>query len=160
MSLVQALTRGDRGQVVGWRAVALVAALALATCAPKPEPLLDADRLIGSTPEQLGTRLGEPRVHNEETSTHYGSMRWSAIEGVDLMVIIKGAKATYITYHFVDMKPFDEAAALAQCGVELPDAEPQLISNSPAKRWRPCGVYERLTINPDTKLLSIGKHPM
>jgi len=141
-------------------AILLGGMLAAWSCASNPEPLLDADQLIGSTPEQLSARLGEPLTHSEENPNHYGSMRWQGIEGVDILMIIKGGKGTYVTYHFTDMEPFDEAAALAQSGVELPDTAPELVANSQAKRWQPFGEYERLTINPDTKLVSIGSHPL
>ena len=40
-----------------------------------------------------------------------------------------------------------------------PQNEPERIDESQAKRWRPFGKYARLTVNPATKLISIGAHP-
>lgn len=142
------------------RVILLCGLVAGLSCAPRPEPLLGADQLLGSTPEQLSARLGEPLMHSEENPNHYGAMRWTDIEGVDLLVIVKGGVGTYVSYHFTGMESFDEAAALDRIGVEPPDAAPVAVPDSRAQRWQPCGEYERLTINPDTKLVSIGSHPL
>jgi hypothetical protein len=43
--------------------------------------------------------------------------------------------------------------------MEVPDAAPEQMPRSRAKRWMPFGPFERLTVNPDTKLISVGTHP-
>ena len=129
-------------------------------CSPEPETLLQADRLIGSTPGELTKRLGEPRVHNEETPNHFGSMRWEDLDGADVLVIVKGGEATYVTYHFSGAGPFDEADALTRIGVSLPESPPERLGDGGARRWQPCGNFERLTINPATRLISVGAFPL
>ncbi|MFH1568084.1 MAG: hypothetical protein ABIL09_08810 [Gemmatimonadota bacterium] len=150
----------NRGILPALAAILLGGLLVLAACSRGPEPRLKAARLLGSEPEELKARLGEPRVHREEQGTHYGSMRWEGIEGVDVLVIIKGGKGSYVSYQFSGMEPFDEAAALARIGVDLPEQAPQQVPDSRARRWQPFGEYDRLTINPDTKLIAIGTHPL
>lgn len=128
-------------------------------CSPKPETLLQADRLIGSTPEELIERLGEPKEQRAETSGSFGFLSWDDIEGTRVLVIVRDGKGRYVSYQFKGMESFDEQKALELIGVELPDEPPEEVPRSRAKRWQPFGPYERLTINPDTRLISVGTHP-
>jgi len=54
----------------------------------------------------------------------------------------------------------DEAEALAMAGIERPEEEPTLIEQSTAVRWDDYEGYGRLTINPLTKLVSVGRVPV
>lgn len=145
----------------GWMAWAALLGLVCGglACTPKPETRLQADRLIGSTPEELIDRLGEPKEERAETPGSFGFLSWTGIEGVHVLVLFREGKGCYVSYQFKDMAPFDEQKALALIGVELPDQPPEEVPNSRAKRWQPFGSYERLTINPDTRLISVGAHP-
>ena len=124
-----------------------------------PEKPLDAHALLASTPAAVQARLGEPKQYREETARRMGFMRWEDVGGVKLFAAIKQGKIVYVTYNFAAMTPFDEAAAFRTIGLDPPDNEPQKIDNSEAKRWRPFGKYARLTVNPATKLISVGAHP-
>lgn len=146
--------------LISWTVRALFVALLIGSCSWRPEPRLKPERLIGSTPEELIARLGQPKQYQEEAATeNFGFMIWPDLEGIHVLVIIKGGKSRYVSYQFKEMEPFDESKALALIGAKRPKAPPELIPRSQAKRWRPFGQYERLTINPDTKLISIGSHP-
>jgi len=134
------------------------ALLAALSCSSKPETLLQVERLIGGTPEELITRLGEPKQNRAETEGDFGFLSWPDIEGTQVLVVVKGGKGVYVSYRFVGMETFDRDAALALIGVEEPDAEPQPVAGSRAQRWQPFGEYERMTINPDTRLISVGSH--
>jgi len=139
--------------------VLLCTLLAAASCGTEPEPLLKAGRLIGSTPEQLIARLGEPQLHRAERGPHFGALRWADIDSVEVLVIIANGTGSYVSYQFVGMEPFDEAAALKRVDVILPKTAPEQMGDGGARRWEPCGEFVRLTINPATKLVSIGSHP-
>ena len=80
--------------------------------------------------------------------------------GVRVFVVIKGGEASYVTYRFEEMDPFDEDEAFRMIGAERPQAEPQTMTTPGARRWRPYGPYEKLTINPRTKFISVGSDPV
>lgn len=136
------------------------ALLAALSCSSKPETLLQVERLLGGTPEELIARLGEPKQNRGETEGDFGFLSWPDIEGVQVLVVVKGGKGVYVSYRFVGMETFDREAALALIGVEEPDMEPKPVAGSRAQRWQPFGEYERMTINPDTRLISVGSHPI
>lgn len=142
-----------------WLPLAGLALLVATSCGLEPKPLLSAHKLIGGTPEELVERLGEPKVNRQERGPHFGALRWADLDGVEVMVVIQSGKGTYASYQFQGMEPFDEGAALARIDVRLPASEPQELGDGGARRWEPCGDFERLTINPGTKLISIGSHP-
>ena len=127
------------------------------SCAP--EKRLDAHILLASTPPALQARLGEPKQDREEIEGHIGFMQWEDIEGVKVFAAIKNGKVVYVTYNFAAMESFDEAEAFNTIGIDPPKNEPKHIKKSKAKRWQPFEKYDRLTVNPDTKLISIGAHP-
>ena len=133
--------------------VLLVLAAGFYACGQE-ETLLDAHRLLGSTPAQLTARLGETGQSREETERVPGFMTWRNIDGVRVHVVIQRGQAIYVAYTFVD-PPFDEDEALRLIGVVRPKAEPQRIGVE-ARRWRPFGKYEKLTINPATRVVSLG----
>lgn len=137
----------------------LFATSLILTMSCAPEKRLDAHALLGRTPAALQARLGEPKQHREEIEDRMGVMNWTDVEGVKVFAAIKKGKAIYITYNFISMDTFDEAAAFRTIGVKRPEAEPEKLSKSNARRWQPFETYDRLTINPDTKLISIGSHP-
>jgi len=142
------------------RAVFLWALLAAFSCSSKPETLLQVERLLGGTPEELIARLGEPKQNRAESEGDFGFLSWPDVEGIHVLVVVKEGKGVYVSYRFVGMKSFDRAAALALIGVEEPEEEPKPVAGSRAERWQPFGEYERMTINPDTRLISIGSHPI
>jgi hypothetical protein len=136
------------------------ALLAALSCSSKPETLLQVERLLGDTPEELIARLGEPKQNRAEIEGDFGFLSWPDIEGTQVLVVVKGGKGVYVSYRFVGMETFDRDAALAIIGVEEPDMEPKPVAGSRALRWQPFGDYERMTINPDTRLISVGSHPI
>jgi hypothetical protein len=148
-------------KMLSWTAGAALVALLVngVSCSFKKEALLQPERLLGSTPERLIARLGQPKQHQEEHGAQFGFMRWPDIQGVHVLVIVKGGTGEYVSYQFRAMEPFDETKALALIGVELPEADPKPVPGSRAKRWQPFGKYEHMTINPDTRLISMGLNP-
>ena len=142
-----------------WSGFCPLATVLLLGTACAPENPLDAHALLASTPAAVQARLGEPKQYREETEKRMGFMRWEDVGGVKLFAAIKKGKIVYVTYNFAAMEPFDEAEAFRTIGLDPPQNEPEEIDKSQAKRWRPFGKYARLTVNPATKLISIGAHP-
>ena len=142
-----------------WSGFCPLATVLLLGLACAPEEPLDAHALLASTPSAVQARLGEPKQYREETEKHVGFMRWEDVGGVKLFAAIKQGKIVYVTYNFAAMEPFDQAEAFRTIGLDPPQNEPEKIDNSQAKRWRPFGKYARLTVNPATKLISVGAHP-
>ena len=142
-----------------WSGFCPLATVLLLGTACAPEKPLDAHALLASTPAAVQARLGEPKQYREETEKRMGFMRWEDVGGVKLFAAIKKGKIVYVTYNFAAMEPFDEAEAFRTIGLDPPQNEPEEIDKSQAKRWRPFGKYARLTVNPATKLISIGAHP-
>jgi len=129
-------------------------------CSGRDEPLMDVHQLMGKGPEQLKERLGPADNEVVETPTRFGFLRWNRLRGVRLLVMVKEGRSVYLTYNFRDMPAFDEAEALAMAGIERPEEEPTLIEQSTAVRWDDYEGYGRLTINPLTKLVSVGRVPV
>ena len=129
-------------------------------CGGREAPLLDVHELMGSSPEQLRVRLGPPDGELEETPARFGFLRWNRLQGVRVLVMVRKDSAVYITYTFRDMEDFDEAEALALAGIERPRGDPTLIEKSEAVRWEEYEKFGRLTINPGTRMVSIGNPPV
>ena len=127
------------------------------SCAPKKKesPPLDAYEILGSTAEKLIERLGPPTQYSEGRL-----IRWKNSHGVRVFARITHGKVSYVAYTFEEMEPFDEARAFAMIGVEPPKEGGENIGETRARRWSPFGKYEKLTLSPRTKLISIGKDPV
>ena len=142
--------------------VGLLTLVAL-SCA-REKPPLDVHEVLGSTPEELQARWGDPHQNVEDpgVSWKYGHMLWLDVRdtGVRVWVVIRRGKASYVSYRFEAMEPFDELAAFRMIGVEVPDAEPQLMTTPGARRWEPFEDYDKMTLNPHTKFISIGSDPI
>jgi hypothetical protein len=121
---------------------------------------LDVHIVLGSTPEQLMKRFGPPTTQvAERDSIHFGTITWENIEGVRVFAVVKNEKCAYVHYTFKEMEPFEENRAFRVIGIERPQQAPQLIPQSQAKRWKPFGQYDRLTVNPETKGVAIRAFP-
>ena len=142
-----------------WSGFCPLAAVLLLGLACAPQKPLDAHALLACTPAAVQARLGDPKQYREETEKRLGFMRWEDVGGVKVFAAFKKAQIVYVTYNFAAMAPFDEAEAFRTIGLDPPQNEPKKIDKSGAKRWRPFGKYARLTVNPATKLISIGAHP-
>jgi len=123
-------------------------------------PLLDVHELMGMGPDQLKERLGPADGELEETPVRFGFLRWNRVQGVRVLVMIKKGRAEYFTYTYRDMETFDETEALATAGIERPSEDPALVELSEAVRWEDYEGYGRLTINPETKMVSVGSPPV
>ncbi len=133
--------------------VLLLSAAILTACA-REDKLLDAHQLLGRSPEQLKERLGEPRNAREETEHLPGWITWRDIDGVRVFVLVQRNQTIYVAYTFREF-PEDEDEALSLLNITKPRAEPQHLSGR-ARRWTPYGNYDRLTVNPDTGVISLG----
>jgi hypothetical protein len=58
------------------------------------------------------------------------------------------------------MEPFDEGKAFEMIGVEAPEEGWKYVAGTKARRWSPFREYEKLTISPKTKVISIGTDPL
>ena len=131
------------------------------SCSREPAPL-DMHEILGRGEAELIERWGEPRQHVPASEGRFGHLLWEDVldTGVRVFVVIKGGEASYVTYRFEEMDPFDEDEAFRMIGAERPQAEPQTMTTPGARRWRPYGPYEKLTINPRTKFISVGSDPV
>ena len=129
------------------------------SCGPekpkKPVQKLNVYEIMGSTPEDLIERLGKPVQFNK-----HKLVRWKNVDGVRVFVALEKGKASYISYQFEEMKRFNEAKAFEIIGLEQPEEEGKKIGDSVAKRWSPFGAYDKLTVMPRTKSITIGKDPV
>ena len=137
------------------------------SCSPEPEGVcqvaenvLNACEVLGSSPEELQERLGEPKQYRKETEHRFGFMRWPDIKGVRLFVAIREGKAVHVAYGFQGMDSFDEVEAFHLIGVKPPMKKPDWEGERGAKRWKPFGKYDRMTVNPYSKYVAIGITPM
>ncbi len=133
--------------------------LFLTSCAPekpqKPTQKLNAYELLGSTPEDLIERLGEPIQFNK-----HKLIRWKDVDGVRVFAALEKGKVTYVSYIFEKMKRFNEAKAFKIIGIERPKEKGNRVSDTSARRWSPFGAYDKLTVMPRTKSITIGKDPV
>ena len=137
--------------------IAFAACLIWASCAEKKksEKPLSAYELLGSEPDDLLERFGEPTQYRKGTL-----IRWKSFNGVRIFAHIREGKVGYVAYTFEAMKPFDEQKALQMIGIELPEEGGKYVAGTKARRWSPFGEYQKLTISPRTKLISIGTDPL
>jgi hypothetical protein len=138
-------------------AIGACAALLMVSCAPEKPPLYYRE-LLGSGPNALIERLGEPDRRRREKPEMHGFMTWNDFRetGVRAMVMIKKSRVTYVAYTFRGMKEFDEGEALALIGLSKPGEEPHRFDGSRAVIWRPFEEYDKLVMNPDTRLIGVG----
>lgn len=131
------------------------------SCSREPAPL-DMHEVLGRSEAELIERWGEPRQHVPASEGRFGHLLWEDVldTGVRIFVVIKGGEVTYVSYRFEEMDPFDEDEAFRLIGAEWPDAEPQTMTTPGARRWRPYGPYEKLTLNPRTRFISVGSDPV
>ena len=119
------------------------------------ETYLDVHFVLDSTPEELIERFGEPTSYNPEREGILGNLLWKDVSGVRVLAVIKDGQCAYVHYTFKELEPFDENEALQIVGIERPEYEPQLFSKKGAKRWQPFEQYERLTVSPRVKGVSV-----
>ena len=138
-------------------AIGACAALLMVSCAPETPPLYYRE-LLGSGPNALVDRLGEPDRRRPEKPEMHGFMTWNDFRetGVRAMVMIQKGKAIYVAYTFRGMEEFDEGEALAVIGLRKPGEEPHRFDGSRAVSWRPFEKYDKLVMNPDTRLIGVG----
>ena len=142
-------------------APAIAVLFLVVSCSREPAPL-DVHEILGRSAAELIERWGEPGQHVPASEGRFGHLLWVDVldTGVRVFVVIKGGEVSYVSYRFEEMDPFDEDEALRLIGAERPDAEPQTMTTPGARRWRPYGPYEKLTLNPRTRFISVGSDPV
>ena len=126
---------------------------------PTENTFLDVHRILGSTPDALIQRFGEPKPYIREREGVFGNITWKDLYGVRVFTVIIDGKCAYVHYTFNELEPFDEQEAFQIVGIVRPKHEPQLIPHSEAKRWKPFEQYERLTVNPKRKSVAVRAYP-
>ena len=129
----------------------------LAACGREEVPLLAVHQILNQTGAALKERLGEPDfdfAHSERVTT----LQWKNADGDSTWVYVDliHDSASYVTYTFKKMNPFDTAEALRRIGLSVPEQEPEHVWENGSKRWKPFGQYHRLVVNPVTKLVTVS----
>ena len=99
-----------------------------AACGREEVPLLAVHQILNKTGATLKERLGEPDfdfVRSEKVTT----LQWRDADGDSTWVyvdLIHGS-ASYVTYTFKKMEPFDTAEALRRIGLSVPEQEPEHV---------------------------------
>ena len=129
----------------------------LAACGREEVPLLAVHQILNKTGAALKERLGEPDfdfVRSEKVTT----LQWRDADGDSTWVYVDliHDNASYVTYTFKKMDPFDTAEALRRIGLSVPEQEPEQVWENGSKRWKPFGQYHRLVVNPVTKLVTVS----
>ena len=132
---------------------------ALPGCGDPKRPLLHPTDLLGRTPEALMDRLGAPQMHIEETPTRIGFLRWNDLGGIRVLVAYSDSNSTYVTYRFPEDRPFEEEQAFGTLGLSRPSTAGRPMEGSPARVWDPAGDLPRISVNPFTRLISVGPLP-
>ena len=120
---------------------------------------LDVHFVLGSTPDELIERFGEPKPYIPERKGVSGNLVWKDLYGVRVFTVIREDKCAYVHYTFNELEPFDEEKAFRIVGIERPKHDPQLIPRSEAKRWKPFEQYDRLAVNPKIKSVAVRAYP-
>ena len=129
----------------------------LAACGREEVPLLAVHQILNKTEAALKERLGEPDfdfVRSDKVTT----LQWRDADGDSTWVYVDLIRdnASYVTYTFKKMDPFDTAEALRRIGLSAPEQEPEHVWENGSKRWKPFGQYHRLVVNPVTKLVTVS----
>ncbi len=132
---------------------------ALPGCGEPERPLLHPTDLIGRTPEALMARLGAADMHLEETPARIGFLRWNDLGGIRVLVAYSDSTSTYVTYRFPEEGPFEEERAFHTLGLSRPSTVARTVKGSPARVWEGGGDSPRISVNPFTRLISVGPLP-
>ena len=94
----------------------------LAACGREEAPLLAVHQILNKTGAALKERLGEPDfdfVRSEKVTT----LQWRDADGDSTWVYVDliHDNASYVTYTFKKMDPFDTAEALRRIGLSVPE---------------------------------------
>ena len=129
----------------------------LAACGREEVPLLAVHQILNKTGATLKERLGEPDF-DFARSARVTTLQWRDADGDSTYVYVDliHDNASYVTYTFKKMDPFDTAEALRRIGLSVPEQEPEQVWENGSKRWKPFGQYHRLVVNPVTKLVTVS----
>jgi|TARA_B100000676_G_C17971865_1_gene783792 hypothetical protein len=131
--------------------------LFFAACGREEAPQLDVHQILDKSGDAVKARLGEPEIdftRSEKVTT----LQWRNIDGDSTWVYIDLIydNASYVTYTFKKMDPFDMAEALRRVGLTLPEEEPERTWENGSMRWQPFDPYHRLVVNPVTKAVTVS----
>ena len=128
-----------------------------AACGREEVPLLAVHQILNKTGAALKERLGEPDF-DFVRSAKVTTLQWRDADGDSTWVYVDliHDNASYVTYTFKKMDPFDTAEALRRIGLSVPEQEPEQVWENGSKRWKPFGQYDRLVVNPVTKLVTVS----
>lgn len=104
-------------------------------------------------------RLGASQMHIEETPTRIGFLRWNDLGGIRVLIAYSDSTSTYVTYRFPEEGPFEEEQAFRALGLSRPSSAGRPMKGSPARVWEAAGDLPRLSVNPFTRLISVGPLP-
>jgi len=129
----------------------------LAACGQEAVPLLAVHQILNKTGETLKERLGQPDF-DFVRSAQVTTLQWIDAAGDSTWVYVDLIQdnASYVTYTFKKMDPFDTAEALRRIGLSMPEQQPEHVWENGSKRWRPFGPYHRLVVNPVTKAITVS----
>ena len=131
--------------------------LFFAACGREEASRLNVHQIIDKSSDAVKARLGEPEI-DFTRSQKVTTLQWRDIDGDSTWVYIDLIydKASYVTYTFKKMDPFDMAEALRRVGLTLPEEEPERTWENGSVRWKPFDPYHRLVVNPVIKSVTVS----
>ena len=131
--------------------------LFFAACERKETLRLDVQQILDKSGDTIKARLGEPEI-DFTRSQKVTTLQWRDIDGDSTWVYIDLIydRASYVTYTFKKMDPFDMEEALRRVGLTLPEDEPERTWKNGSMRWKPFDPYHRLVINPVIKSVTVS----
>lgn len=140
----------------------LSAVIAIGSCSPREEGLLQARRALGSSLQEAIDRWGEPEHYTPDPlmESGHGFASWPDVAGARITAFSRMGRIIWVTYRFHRMDPFDEAEAFRLVGVDPDPKQARHLRSPGAKRWSPFGEYQKLTVSPATRMVAIGRDPM
>ena len=126
-------------------------------CGGEEPQILNVHMVLNQTQEALKERFGEPDI-SVRRAKNIDTMQWKSADGDStwVYVVVRDGRSCYVTYTFKNMEPFDGEGALRRLGIEAPTDEPEYVWENGVKRWKPFGRYEKLTLSPITKAVTVG----
>jgi len=111
--------------------------------------------VMGRSQEELHARWGTPDISLRQ-SERLITLQWKDVDGVWVYVACRDGRVDYATFTFGKLEPFEAGAAFRALNIEPPRQAPEHQWENGARRWMPFGPYAKLTVNPQTRAITVA----